>query len=204
MKKMSNNRKNKNEKKKKKRNKGTGSVQYTFRVGIGFDIHRFKRGGRKSVSKLVLGQVEFDFVGLEGASSDVDVVLHAISDAILGASGSPDIGTIFPPESSRGISSREILEKALSVAKEKGFSVENVDCVIVAQKPKIGNKINEMKKKLRDILGCGINIRVKSPEGLGSLGRGEGISATAVALLKKEKNRENQTGGFTPRKSGTK
>ena len=189
---MRNNRKKKNEKKKKKRNKGTSTAQYTFRVGIGFDIHRFRRSSRKNRRKLVLGQVEFDFVGLEGASSDVDVVLHAISDAILGASGSPDIGTIFPPKSSQGISSREILEKALSIAKEKGFSVENVDCVIVAQKPKIGDKINDMKKKLKDILDCDINIRVKSPEGLGSLGRVEGISATSVALLKKTEKRNKK------------
>ena len=197
--------------KKRKRKNKAGKTTEQFRVGIGFDIHRFqgieakeeeeeKRKGGKSkeekeegsnreerVRKLVLGQVEFDFVGLEGASSDVDVVLHAISDAILGASGSPDIGTIFPPESFRGISSREILERAVSVAEEKGFSIENIDCVIVAQRPKVGDKINDMRKNLRDILGCDINIRVKSPEGLGSLGRAEGISAIAVALLRRRK-----------------
>ncbi|GBD04103.1 2-C-methyl-D-erythritol 2,4-cyclodiphosphate synthase [bacterium HR19] len=150
-----------------------------LRVGIGFDIHRFSKSrGRK----LVLGQVEIDYRGLEGAS-DADVVLHSICDAILGAAGEADIGTLFPPESSKGITSKKIAEKVIEIVSRK-YKIVNIDCVIVAQKPKLGVFIPEMKKKLSELFSCDVNIRVKSPEHIGDIGKGKGISAISVALLK--------------------
>ncbi len=161
-----------------------------YRIGIGFDMHRFISES-KGKKKLVLGQVRFNFKGLEGASSDVDVLLHSISDAILGAAGEPDIGTLFPPAKSKGISSKEILINAKKLVEKKGYSIENIDCVIVAQKPKIGNKIPLMKRKIKEIIGCNINIKVKSPEGIGALGKAEGISAMSIALLCKNSQQKN-------------
>lgn len=155
---------------------------FGFRVGLGFDIHRFSRAG-KSKRKLILGQVEIDYSGLEGAS-DADVVLHSICDAILGAIGEVDIGTLFPPEKSKGITSRKIAEKVLEIMRSKHYEIVNIDCVIVAQKPKLGNFIPEMKRKLSQLFSCDVNVRVKSPEHLGDIGKGKGISAISVALLR--------------------
>lgn len=149
-----------------------------MRIGIGFDMHRF---GRKR--GLVLGQVKFDYRALEGASEDVDVLLHAISDAILGAAGKEDIGTLFPPDKFKGISSRKILEEAIRMARQEGFEIKSVDSVIIAQEPKIGSKIYQIKAKVSEILKSEFNVKVKSPEGLGTFGRAEGIGAMAVALL---------------------
>lgn len=141
-------------------------------------MHRF---GRKK--GLVLGQVKFDYRALEGSSSDVDVLLHAISDAILGAAGKEDIGTIFPPEKFKGISSREILEHAIRLVKQDGFEIKSVDSVIIAQKPQIGDKIPLIKSKVKEILKSDFNVKVKSPEKIGAFGRAEGIGAMAVALI---------------------
>ncbi len=159
-----------------------------MRIGIGFDMHRFsKKMG------LVLGQVKFDYRALEGASEDVDVLLHAISDAILGAAGKEDIGTLFPPEKFKGISSRKILEEVIKMIKREGFEIKSVDSVIIAQEPKIGPKINQIKYNVSQILKSSFNVKVKSPEGIGTFGRTEGIGAMAVALLvAKKKSRRNR------------
>lgn len=154
-----------------------------MRVGIGFDVHRFS----KKRKGLILGQVRFNYFALEGASKDADVLLHAISDAILGAAGKSDIGILFPPEKSKGISSKKILEEVIKIVRKDGFEIKSVDSVIIAEEPKIGKRINEIKKKVGKILKCDFNVKVKSPEGLGTFGRKEGIGAIAVALLEKGK-----------------
>jgi len=159
---------------------------FDFRVGIGFDIHRFSRLS-KSKRKLILGEVEVDYRGLEGVS-DADVVLHSICDAILGAAGEADIGTLFPPEKSKGITSREIAEKVIEIV-SKRYEIVNIDCVIVAQKPKLGGFIPEMKRKLSELFSCDVNIRVKSPERLGDIGKAKGISAISVALLRRKNHK---------------
>lgn len=154
-----------------------------MRIGIGFDMHKFSRKKKG----LVLGQVKFEYWALEGASEDVDVLLHAVSDAILGAAGKSDIGTLFPPDKYKGISSKKILEDVLSIVRKDGFEVISVDSVIIAQKPKIGDKIDQIRTKVKEIIQAEFNVKVKSPEKLGTFGRAEGIGSIAVALLTKNK-----------------
>ncbi len=157
-----------------------------YRIGIGFDIHRFPEDKSCISEPLVVGQVEFpSHPRLEGASLDVDVLLHAVSDAILGAAGMPDIGTIFPPSEGKKVSSKEIIQN-VKARVSKNYRIVNVDCVLIAQEPKMGDKIPKMKENIRKILGCDVNVRVKSPEKIGDLGRGQGIAAFAVVLLKRK------------------
>ncbi len=153
------------------------------RVGIGYDIHRFAHGCR-----LVLGGVEIPHeMGLEG-HSDADVLSHAIADAVLGAVGLPDIGHHFPPSdaSLRGISSLVILQKAAALAREEGGILRNVDATLIAESPRIGPHLPAMKAALAAVLGLdpkAVGIKATTNEGLGSIGRGEGIAAMAVAAV---------------------
>ena len=154
-----------------------------FRSGIGYDIHRFSAG-----RKLILGGVEIPHPsGLEG-HSDADVLAHAIADALLGAIGQRDIGHHFPnrDESIRGISSLEILRQAGAILAEKKCRVVNVDATVIAEAPKIGPHLEAMREKISAALGvkksC-IGIKATTNEGLGALGRGEGIAALAVASV---------------------
>lgn len=153
------------------------------RVGIGYDIHRFAHGCR-----LVLGGVEIPHeMGLEG-HSDADVLSHAIADAVLGAVGLPDIGHHFPPSdaSLRGISSLAILQKAAALAREEGGVLRNVDATLIAESPRIGPHLPAMKAALAAVLGLdpkAVGIKATTNEGLGSIGRGEGIAAMAVAAV---------------------
>ncbi|RLD18271.1 MAG: 2-C-methyl-D-erythritol 2,4-cyclodiphosphate synthase [Caldiserica bacterium] len=156
-----------------------------MRVGIGFDQHKFVRG-----RKLILGGVEIPFdMGLEG-NSDADVLIHAIIDSLLGAAGLRDIGYYFPPDDERykDISSLKLLKKAVEIIKEKGWEVNNVDAVLFLSKPKVSGYIEEMKKKLAPVLEIpeeDIGIKATSPEGIGAIGRGEGIACWSVCLLVK-------------------
>lgn len=153
------------------------------RVGIGYDIHRFAHGCR-----LVLGGVEIPHeMGLEG-HSDADVLSHAIADAVLGAVGLPDIGHHFPPSdaSLRGISSLVILQKAAVLAREEGGVLRNVDATLIAESPRIGPHLPAMKAALAAALGLdpkAVGVKATTNEGLGSIGRGEGIAAMAVAAI---------------------
>jgi 2-C-methyl-D-erythritol 2,4-cyclodiphosphate synthase len=153
------------------------------RSGIGYDIHRLAPGRR-----LVLGGVEIPHtVGLDG-HSDADVLSHAIADALLGAVGLGDIGHHFPntDESIRGISSLAILQGvAALLAKEKATPV-NIDATVIAEAPKIAPHIAEMRKKIAQALSMlerDISIKATTNELLGSIGRGEGIAAMAVASV---------------------
>jgi 2-C-methyl-D-erythritol 2,4-cyclodiphosphate synthase len=151
--------------------------------GIGYDVHRFATN-----RALILGGVEIPHhLGLDG-HSDADVLVHAIADAILGAVGERDIGFHFPntDESIRGISSLEILRKVGTIVREQGGTLINVDATLIAQAPKIGPHVAEMRSNIANVLGLDprrVGVKATTNEGMGFLGRGEGIAAMAVASV---------------------
>ncbi len=154
-----------------------------IRVGMGYDVHRLVEG-----RKLVLGGVEIPYEkGLLG-HSDADVLIHAVMDALLGACGERDIGVHFPPgdDSYKGISSLKLLEKVSGILSIKGYTVGNIDCTIVAEKPRLMAYIPAMQQKLGEALGIElehISVKATTTEGLGFEGRGEGISAQAICMI---------------------
>ena len=163
-------------------------MQSNFRVGIGHDVHRFLFG-----RKLILGGIEVPHThGLDG-HSDSDVVLHAICDAILGAAGLGDIGEHFSNTDAtyEGVSSSIFLKQVNQKACEAGWSVENVDVMILAEEPKLQEYKPKMKGAIAHHLGIEgsqVNIKAGTNEGLGFIGAKEGMAAYAVVLLKKLSN----------------
>lgn len=157
-----------------------------IRCGIGYDVHRLAEG-----RKLVLGGVEIPHAyGLEG-HSDADVLSHAIADALLGAIAAGDIGHHFPntDESIRGISSIEILKRVTALVAEKKGRPVNVDATLIAEEPKIGPHILAMQTKLSAALNLTkgqVSIKATTNEKLGTIGRGEGIAAMAIATVEQE------------------
>jgi len=154
-----------------------------LRIGQGYDIHRLVPGRR-----LVLGGEEIPHeLGLEG-HSDADVLLHALGDALLGAAGLGDLGTYFPPadERWRGASSLHLLELILERVRERGFRVINVDLTLLAEKPRLAPYRDRIRARLAGALGIDagdVGLKATTNEGLGAIGRGEGIAALAVVLL---------------------
>ena len=154
-----------------------------FRTGIGYDAHRFAEG-----RKLILGGVEIAHtLGLEG-HSDADVLAHAIADALLGAVGESDIGHHFPntDETIRGISSMEILSRVGLLLASKYALIINVDATLIAEAPKIGPHILEMRNRLSAALQTTpsrVGLKATTNEGMGWIGRGEGMAAMAVATV---------------------
>jgi len=154
-----------------------------IRVGLGYDVHALVPG-----RPLKLGGVQIESThGLLG-HSDADVLLHAITDAILGAAGLGDIGRLFPDSDARhkGADSLELLRVAAHKVRAAGWTVANVDAVVIAQRPKIAPHVAAMRARIAPVLGVdetAIGIKGKSTEHLGFTGRGEGIAAQAVALL---------------------
>jgi 2-C-methyl-D-erythritol 2,4-cyclodiphosphate synthase len=154
------------------------------KIGFGFDAHRFSKGTR-----LIIGGVEIPFeYGLKG-HSDADVLSHAICDALLGALGEGDIGSYFPDTDPKykGMSSIVFLEETTALLKGRGFEIENLDSVIVCEKPKIAPHIQQIKETLSPVLGIpvtSIGIKATTTDQMGFTGRGEGIAAHAVALIK--------------------
>jgi 2-C-methyl-D-erythritol 2,4-cyclodiphosphate synthase len=154
-----------------------------IRSGIGYDIHRFADG-----RKLILGGVEIAHArGLEG-HSDADVLSHAIGDALLGAIGAGDIGEHFPntDESIRGISSIEILKRVAKMLGEKNASVLNVDATVIAEAPKLAPHASEMRQNIAAAIGASesdVSVKATTNEKLGTIGRGEGIAAMAIATV---------------------
>lgn len=152
-------------------------------TGLGYDIHRFAPG-----RPLVLGGVVIPHRrGLQG-HSDADVLSHAIADAILGAVGERDIGHHFPDtdESIRGISSIEILRKSAALAGAIGARINSIDATLIAEEPRISPHIFPIREKIADALGmpaARVAVKATTNEGLGSIGRGEGIAAMAVASV---------------------
>ena len=154
-----------------------------MRIGQGFDVHQLVVGRR-----LVLGGIEIPFErGLEG-HSDGDALLHAVTDAILGAIGAGDLGQHFPSsdERWRGAASGALLEQVVSMMIEAGFSIGNVDATIVAQAPRLAPHQKAMRENLAGLLGVSpsrVNLKITSTDALGAIGRGEGIAGMAVVLL---------------------
>ncbi len=152
--------------------------------GIGYDIHRFAEQPRP----LILGGIHIpEGRGLDG-HSDADVLCHAIADAILGAAGLPDIGFWFPPgdPSCKDICSLEIVSKAVDEVRKQGGRIINIDSSLIAEAPKIAPHLEAMKRQLAPVLvlpETRVGIKATTNERLGSLGRGEGIAAFAVASI---------------------
>jgi 2-C-methyl-D-erythritol 2,4-cyclodiphosphate synthase len=156
------------------------------RVGLGFDLHPLARN-----RALVLGGVTIPSeVGLEG-HSDADVLTHAVSEALLGALALGDLGRHFPDTDPRwaGVSSLKLLAEVVELVRRRGGRLVNVDATVLAQAPRLAPYLDEMAKRLADILGLTIDtvsVKAKSPEGLGLVGRREGIAAMAVVAVEVE------------------
>lgn len=157
-----------------------------MRVGQGYDAHRLVEG-----RPLILGGVEIDHArGLDG-HSDADVLAHAVADALLGALGAGDLGTHFPSsdERWRGASGATLLGAVLERVGEAGLVIEHVDSTVIAQEPRLAPRLAEIRKSLAAMLRSDegqVNVKLKSPDHLGALGRAEGIAAQAVVLLRGE------------------
>lgn len=154
-----------------------------MRIGLGYDSHRFAAGRR-----LVLGGVEIPHErGLAG-HSDADAVAHAIADAVLGAAGAGDIGTHFPPseERWRDADSLDLLRAVVALARVSGWRVVNVDVSVICESPRLAPHIPTMRRRLAEVLELqpgAVSIKGKTNEGMGWIGRGEGIAAIAVAQV---------------------
>jgi 2-C-methyl-D-erythritol 2,4-cyclodiphosphate synthase len=154
-----------------------------MRVGHGYDVHRLVEN-----RELIVGGVKIPHTtGLLG-HSDADVLLHSIMDAILGAMAQGDIGKHFPDsdERYRGISSLSLLSHVHQLMKEKGFFIVNVDCTVIAQRPKLSPYIPQMRQNIATALHCeldAVNVKATTEEGLGFSGREEGIASHAVCLI---------------------
>ena len=154
-----------------------------MRIGHGYDVHRFAEG-----RELILGGVKIDYEkGLLG-HSDADVLLHAVSDALLGAAALGDIGKHFPDTSAefKGIDSRILLRKVVELLHENGYKVGNIDATVIAQRPKLAPFIEQMRENIAadvDVVKSQVNGKATTEEGLGFTGALEGISAHAVCIL---------------------
>ncbi len=161
-----------------------------YRIGMGFDFHPFEEG-----RKMILGGVEIPSEqGLKG-HSDADALLHALSDALLGAAGLSDIGAYFPDTDPRfaGISSLLILEKVYRLVRGKGFKVNNVDVTVIAETPRMRPHVEAIKANIGRLLYLApdaIGIKATTMEGKGAIGRREGVAVQAVAMLIKAESNE--------------
>lgn len=155
----------------------------SFRVGIGVDAHALAEG-----VPLVLGGVRFESSrGLAG-HSDGDVLAHALIDAVLGAAGLGDIGSLFPSgdDAHRNADSVELLHTAYALVRGEGWTLVNADCILVGEEPRIAGRREEMRQRLSDAVGgAEVNVRATTTDHLGFTGRGEGLAAHAVALLER-------------------
>ncbi len=152
-----------------------------IRVGQGFDIHPFSDDpGRR----LMLGGVVFDGQGLTG-HSDADVVAHAVTDALLGAAGLGDIGQRYPDTdpAHAGADSMGLLADSVAAVRADGWEVANVDCTVVLEAPRLASRRTEMQEALAGVVGAAVTVKGKRAEGLGAIGREEGVACFAVALL---------------------
>ena len=151
------------------------------RVGQGFDIHRF---AEDSDRPLVLGGQRFEGAGLE-ATSDGDVIAHACAEALLGAAGLGDLGQHFPENdpASAGADSLDLLREVAGMVRTDGWRVGNVDCSVVAERPKLAPKRDAMQSALTEVVGAPVTVKGRRAEGLGALGRVEGIACFASAVV---------------------
>ncbi|MFC1631719.1 2-C-methyl-D-erythritol 2,4-cyclodiphosphate synthase [Candidatus Omnitrophota bacterium] len=156
-----------------------------YKIGIGYDIHRLSKR-----RKLILGGVQIPArLGLLG-HSDADALLHAICDALLGASGNQDIGEHFPDSCAayKNISSAKLLQSVQAILKKQKYSIQNIDTIIMAEQPRLGPYKPKISKNIARILGLPankINVKATTTEGLGQIGASQAIAAFAIALIKK-------------------
>jgi 2-C-methyl-D-erythritol 2,4-cyclodiphosphate synthase len=150
------------------------------RVGLGFDVHAFGGDG-----PLVLGGVTIPGGPSLSGHSDADVVAHAVSDALLGPAGLPDLGTLFPASDDQydGARSVDLLREVVLRVRRAGWRVGNVDVVIAAERPNLAEHVGAMGACVGDAVDAPVSVKPKRGEGVGAIGRGEGIAAWAVALL---------------------
>lgn len=153
------------------------------RIGVGYDLHRLVEGRR-----LILAGIEIPYrLGLLG-HSDADVVLHAVTDALFGAAGLPDIGELFPDTDPayRGADSKQLLKQAMERVRGAGYAVGNVDVIVHAEAPKLSAYKSQMAASIAEVIGATpnqVSVKAKTNEGVDAVGRGEAIACTAVALL---------------------
>lgn len=153
----------------------------SIRIGLGFDVHRFEQKG----DSLVLGGVNIAYKCSLKGHSDADVITHAIAEALLGAVGLGGLGEHFPDtdEKWKNIDSIKILSLTVEKLQELNWKTVNVDCSVVLEEPHLASLRQQMQNRLGSIINAPVNIKAKRPEGLGSLGRNEGIACWAVALV---------------------
>jgi len=154
-----------------------------MRIGIGYDIHRFQEG-----RPLVLGGLTLPGETGLGGHSDADVLLHAVIDALLGAAGFGDIGQRYPPDDPAyaGADSRRLLAEVRAAVEDAGYRPQSVDATVIAERPKLASHLSRMRQAIGEELGLDparVNVKATTNEGIGAIGRGEGIAAIAVALL---------------------
>ncbi len=158
-----------------------------MRVGLGFDVHPYSDevSNVESPRQLILGGVVFAGERPLVGHSDADVIAHAVADALLGAAGLGDIGSHFPDTDPAllGANSMVLLTKAVAMVRQAGFVPGNVDCSVVLDAPKLAPHREEMQRWLSEAVGADVTVKAKRPEGLGALGRGEGVACWAVALI---------------------
>jgi len=155
-----------------------------YRIGFGYDTHQLKEG-----EDLILGGVKIEHSKGSFGHSDADTLIHAICDALLGAANMGDIGQHFPDSSEdfKNIDSRILLKKVVELLAGKSYSVGNIDSTVCLEKPKLAPYIDEMKNSIANTIGCSaedVSIKATTNEGMGFVGREEGVAAYAVALIK--------------------
>ncbi len=155
-----------------------------IRVGQGFDIHPFSDDPDR---RMVLGGVSFDGPGLVG-HSDADAVAHAVIDALLGAAGLGDIGQRYPDTdpAQAGADSMALLADTVAAIRGDGWEVANVDCTVVLEAPRLAPRRDEMSDALTEVVGAQVSVKGRRAEGLGAIGRREGVACFAVALLQRD------------------
>ena len=154
-----------------------------YRIGHGYDVHRLEEG-----KKFIIGGIEVDHYKGAIGHSDADIVIHVICDALLGAMNMGDIGSHFPDtdEKYKNIDSKILLKEVVKILDEKKYEINNIDVTILLEKPKLRNYIDTMKKSLSKVTGIDesfLSIKATTTEGLGFVGREEGVAAHCVALL---------------------
>ena len=160
-------------------------INEDYRIGHGYDVHRLEEG-----EKFVIGGIEIDHEKGAVGHSDADVVIHVICDSILGALGEGDIGKHFPDTEKkyRGIDSKELLVEVMKILEKKGFEINNVDVTVLLERPKLRDHIEDMIEILSDVMKIRkdkLSIKATTTEGLGFVGRQEGVAAHCVTLIKK-------------------
>lgn len=158
-----------------------------FRIGLGYDSHRLGRGGPLRIGGIDIGDDSAEHFHAIG-HSDADVLLHALTDALLGAIAAADIGRLFPDDAdvNRDRDSSEFVTAALAKVHDAGYEIGNLDAVILAQQPKMAPHIDAMRQRIADLLGCpmdAVGLKAKTGEGVDAVGRSEAIAARVVAML---------------------